>query len=165
VVTETGPWVLLSYRVPREPSTPRIAVWRRLRHLGVAQLGDGLVALPEDARTRELLEWVAEDVSAAGGHAVLWRAQALAAADERLIAQAMAEARAEEYRAVIVAADLAVTSAADEATRAVRKLRQELQGVRRRDYFPPPEREAATEAVNRLVSAIASAAATTGTRP
>ena len=24
-------WVLLAYRLPREPSTPRIALWRKLR--------------------------------------------------------------------------------------------------------------------------------------
>ncbi len=41
-----GEWVLLSYRLPREPSTPRIAVWRKLKRLGVAQISDGLVALP-----------------------------------------------------------------------------------------------------------------------
>lgn len=46
-------WVLLVYRLPREPSTPRISLWRKLRRLGVAQLGDGVVALPLDARTRE----------------------------------------------------------------------------------------------------------------
>ena len=58
--------MLLAYRLPREPSTPRIAVWRRLRRLGVAQLLDGLVALPLDARTKEQLEWVAEQVADAG---------------------------------------------------------------------------------------------------
>src|SRR5688500_5769271 len=100
MVAGSGWWVVLSYRVPREPSTPRIAVWRRLRQLGVAQLGDGLVALPEDARTRELLEWVAGDIAAAGGDAVLWRAQTLADADERAVAQTMADARAEEYQAI-----------------------------------------------------------------
>src|SRR4051794_9204915 len=26
-------WVLLAYRLPREPSTPRIALWRKLRAL------------------------------------------------------------------------------------------------------------------------------------
>jgi hypothetical protein len=30
-------------------------VWRKLERLGVARLGDGLVALPADARMRELL--------------------------------------------------------------------------------------------------------------
>jgi hypothetical protein len=29
-----GRWVLLSYRLPREPSTPRIGVWRKLERLG-----------------------------------------------------------------------------------------------------------------------------------
>ena len=45
-------WVLLAYRMPREPSTPRIAVWRKLRRLGVAQIVDGLVAVPESIDQR-----------------------------------------------------------------------------------------------------------------
>lgn len=52
----TGTWVLLCYRLPREPSTPRITVWRNLKRLGIAQLADGLVTLPADARTREQLD-------------------------------------------------------------------------------------------------------------
>jgi hypothetical protein len=83
----------LIYRVPREPSAPRIAVWRKLRALGVAQLGDGLVALPEDARTREHLEWVADQVIEARGTALLLRAQALAHRDERALAQSMSQPR------------------------------------------------------------------------
>lgn len=38
---------------------PRRSVWRRLKRLGVAQLADGVVALPADARTREQPERVA----------------------------------------------------------------------------------------------------------
>lgn len=152
--------MLLSYRMPREPSTPRIAVWRRLRQLGVAQLGDGLVALPEDARTRELLERVAGDVTAAGGESVLWRAQALAGTDERKVARTMADARAEEYRALTAAADAALAGPADEAARSLRKLRRELQEVRRRDHFPPPEREAATRALDQLAASLSDTAGT-----
>jgi hypothetical protein len=50
-------------------SALRIAIWRKLKRLGVAQLGDGLVGLPADARIREQLEWMAEDVTEAGGSA------------------------------------------------------------------------------------------------
>ena len=44
-MSQAEDWVLLAYRLPRVPSTPRSAVWRKLKRLGVAQLGDGLVAL------------------------------------------------------------------------------------------------------------------------
>lgn len=146
-------WVLLSYRVPRTPSAPRIAVWRRLRRLGVAQLGDGLVALPEDARTREHLEWVAEEIDEAGGSATLWRAQTLSRADERAVAESMSAARAEEYRALTEQALAALTTPATERRRQVRKLRRDLRAVTRRDYFPPSEREQATAAVGNLAAA------------
>lgn len=133
-----GEWVLLSYRLPREPSTPRIAVWRKLRRLGIAQLSDGLVALPADARTREQLEWIADEVIEAGGSAGIWLARPAALAQERALAAGMAAARAEEYQSVLTQAGQA--AATDETTRiaAAQRLRGELRRITRRDYFPPP---------------------------
>jgi hypothetical protein len=146
----TGEWVLLSYRLPREPSTPRTAVWRKLRTLGVAQISDGLVALPAGARTREQLEWVAQEVTDSGGTAAIWLARPAARAQEDRLAETMAAARAAEYRALITAA-VAVRSGAsvDAATRAstLRRLRNELRAIQRRDYFPPPERDLAEASV------------------
>src|SRR3954453_22354096 len=97
-------WVLLAYRLPREPSTPRIAVWRKLRRLGVVQLVDGLAALPADARTKEQLEWLAEEILEAGGEATVWLGRPGSRADERRLATRMAAAVAEEYCGVINAA-------------------------------------------------------------
>src|SRR3712207_2911783 len=94
-VAPTGEGVLLSYRLPREPSGPRTTLWRRLRRLGVAQLSDGLVAPPADARTREQLEWLADDVLEAGGTAGIWVARPATAAQERELATRMAATRAE----------------------------------------------------------------------
>ena len=37
LVATTREWVLLAYRIPREPSTPRISVWRKLRRLGAVR--------------------------------------------------------------------------------------------------------------------------------
>src|SRR5215211_1828451 len=65
-------WVLLVYRIPREPSRHRVAVWRKLRDLGALYLKDGVAALPEDAVTREQLEWLQLRVREAGGEATLW---------------------------------------------------------------------------------------------
>ncbi len=148
----TGEWVLLSYRLPREPSTPRIGIWRKLRRLGVAQLSDGLVALPADARTREQLEWIADEVIEAGGTAGIWLAHPSTSAQEQRLAASMAAARAAEYAAVTEQAALA--SGQDEATRhsTARRLRAELRRIGRRDYFPPPQRRTAHLAVDALIA-------------
>jgi hypothetical protein len=142
--------VLLAYRVPREPSTPRIAIWRKLKRLGVAQVGDGLVALPADARTREQLEWVAEEVLEADGSAGVWLAQPTTAAQERELARGMAAARAAEYAAVLQQATTAAASTQPGGI--ARRLRAELRRIGRRDFFPPPERAAAHAAVRALAA-------------
>lgn len=141
----------MNYRLPREPSTPRSAVWRGLRRLGMAQIADGLVALPADARSREQLEWVAQQVHAAHGSAGVWLAKAAAVTQERELAAAMAAARAQEYAAVRDGASAAGGLSAGERQRVVRRLRAELRRIRRRDYFPPVERDLAVAAVAALV--------------
>jgi hypothetical protein len=150
-----GEWLLLTYRLPREPSTPRSAVWRRLRRLGVAQLADGLVALPADARTREQLEWVAGEVREAAGSAGVWLARPASVAQERELAAAMAAARAQEYATVRAQADAAAVQPEEERRRAAFRLRAELRRIRRRDFFPPPERDAANAAVEQLAASLA----------
>ena len=151
----TGEWVLLSYRMPREPSTPRIAVWRKLRRLGVAQISDGLVALPAGARTREQIEWVSEEVVDAGGTAAIWLARPATRAQEDQLAQTMAAARAAEYQAVTAAAATAAASPPTDPpakVAAIRRLRNELRAIQRRDYFPPVERDQAQAAVQALAA-------------
>src|SRR6266702_8465053 len=97
-------WVLLAYRLPREPSTPRSTLWRKLRRLGAAQVLDGLAALPLDARNREQLEWLAEEVVEAGGEATIWIGELGSGAQERELASRMAHAVAADYDAVTEAA-------------------------------------------------------------
>jgi uncharacterized protein YdbL (DUF1318 family) len=147
-----GSWVLLAYRLPREPSNPRVGVWRKLERLGVARLGDGLVALPADARTREQLDWLAEEIAEAGGTATVWLASPGSAAQERAIAAAMRAARTAEYRAVAEQARAAAGAGAAERARAARRLRGELRRIARRDFFPPADRDAARAAVDALAA-------------
>lgn len=144
-----GRWVLLSYRLPREPSTPRITVWRKLERLGVARLGDGLVGLPADSRTREHFDWLAEEISEAGGTATVWLATPANTSQERAIAQTMQATRAAEYRSLIEKARTDLGSV-DWQRRVQRRLRAELRRIERRDFFPPPEREEARAAVAAL---------------
>jgi hypothetical protein len=146
--------VLLAYHLPREPSTPRIALWRKLRRLGAVQLQDGLVALPLDARTREQLEWLAEEVTEAGGQAAVWLAEAATAAQERALVQRMAAVVAADYQVVVKEAEAARSQPPGHRRRTVGRLRRELRRIGLRDHFPPPERDQARAAVAELAATL-----------
>jgi len=146
-------WVLLAYRLPRVPSTPRSAVWRKLKRLGVAWLGDGLVALPADPRTREQLEWVAEEVTEHGGEATVWLGRPLDGTAASAVADRMTAAVAAEYEAVAAQAAAVGTADAAARRRAVARLRRELRRIQARDFFTCPQREAARRAVEHLAAA------------
>ncbi len=152
-------WVMLVYRLPRTPSTPRITLWRKLRRLGVAQIVDGVVALPAGPDTRERLEWLAEDVVGAGGEATIWLSNPATAAEHRALAKAMTERVDAEYRALAAEARAAHQRTPVERRRTLARLRRELRRVDARRYFPTGEADAAREAVEALARAAAEAAA------
>src|SRR4051812_18438152 len=143
-------WVLLAFRLPREPSTPRIALWRKLKRLGVAQLLDGLVALPLDSRNREQLEWLADDVGEAGGEATIWVGELASKRQERQLEGRMRDAVAADYRALIAEAEAVREKAPGQRRRSLGRLRRGLRRSPPRDYLSPRERELAQRAVDEL---------------
>lgn len=145
-------WVLLNYRIPREPSTPRIAVWRQLRDLGVAQIGDGLVALPTSHRNRERLEWVAAKVLEADGDAIVWDAKPTMKRAARSLVDDLIEARNAEYQELLSE----VTSTQNPTDRTVQKWRRLWRAIDKRDYFDAPLREAVRATIEEVVKTRAS---------
>ena len=120
----------------------------------MAQLLDGLVALPLDSRNQEQLEWAAQEILDAGGEANLWIGRLALAAEERALQDRMSEAVAEEYRAVAQVAKAARDEQPLTRGRTLARLRRELHRITQRDYFPPPEREEAVAAVEQLASSV-----------
>jgi len=112
------------------------------------------VALPNDARTKEQLEWIADEVLEAGGEAALWVARAGSVGQERGLAAAMAESVVEEYRAVIEAADAARGESDSARRRIAARLKRDLHRIAQRDHFPPPDRDKAHRAVERLAAGV-----------
>jgi len=141
-------WALLSYRIPREPSTPRIAVWRKLKELGVVQLGDGLVGLPHDARTKEHLEWVAASAVEAGGEAMVWTATPSTRRHSTELAQQMNDAREIEYSELL--SEIEATKEAGSHT--IQRWRRHWRRIDRRDYFRAPLSDKARLAIADLAA-------------
>jgi DNA-binding transcriptional regulator PaaX len=94
-------WLILIYHLPREPSRHRVAVWRKLKTLGALYLQDGVVALPEDAVTREQLEWLQLRVREAGVEATLWEALPNTVAEDRALVEEFRALREAVYRELI----------------------------------------------------------------
>lgn len=141
-------WVMLVYRVPREPSTPRIAIWRKLRKYGAYQLTDGVVLLPAGARTREQLEWVAEDAVSAGGSGEVWSAAPTNPAEFERIRAELQSARGAEYAEIVVEAQQAEDHA--DPAKQLGVLRRRFREITRRDHFPTESRETARQALRTL---------------
>jgi HPt (histidine-containing phosphotransfer) domain-containing protein len=143
---------MLVYRLPREPSTPRIALWRRLRQLGAVRPVDDVAMLPQTARTEEQLEWLAAGIVEAGGEASVWISRSTTSeASAQLLERASAE-RAAEYEALVVEAHEVSSSAGAMRARAVARLRGQLEQVRQRDFTAPPARERAVQAIEALAT-------------
>jgi hypothetical protein len=145
-------WLLLAYRLPRDPSRHRVAVWRKLKTLGALYLQDGVAALPEDAVTREQLEWLQLRVREAGGEATLWEARPGTAAEEGRLVEDFRSSREEAYRKIVAEAERlrrkAELGSGEEAPmERLGKLEREFRAERRRDYFRSPLRKEAAEAL------------------
>ena len=141
-------WVLLVYRLPREPSRHRVAVWRKLRDLGALYLQDGVAALPEDAVTREQLEWLQLRVREAGGEATLWEGRPGTVAEEAELVEAFRSSREEAYRAIATEAERLRRKAqmgGGGVWEQLGKLERGFRAERSRDYFRSPLRLEAAE--------------------
>lgn len=161
---ESTRWVLLVYRLPREPSRHRVAVWRKLKDLGALYLQDGVAALPEDAVTREQMEWLHLRVREAGGEATLWEARPGTLAEEGELVGAFRSSREEAFRAIVAEAErlrrkAEMGGAGEALLKEIGKLEAEFRAERRRDYFRSPLRKEALAALKDARSAVREAGA------
>jgi hypothetical protein len=145
-------WLILIYHLPREPSRHRVAVWRKLKTLGALYLQDGAAALPEDAVTREQLEWLQLRIKEAGGEATLWEALPNTISENKTLVEAFRAVREEAYRGLISASErlkqkAALGAGGESLIEELEKLEREFRAERRRDYFRSPSRSVAETAL------------------
>lgn len=121
-------WLLLVYKVPRQPTATRVYVWRKLKQLGAILLHDAVWVIPSNPRTQEQCQWLVDEILELDGEAMLWKAEALLGGQvETLIGQFQDRATS-GYQEILTAlksrnADFAELS---------RRYRQ----IREQDFFP-----------------------------
>ena len=131
-------WLVLAYQLPARPPHLRVRIWRRLQQVGAALVRNSIYVLPDTGEAREDLEWIRAEIVAHRGQASLLEASALdGVTDKDLTAQLRAD-RDAEYRAFIKEAS---------RTRGVRKLKEQLAAIVKRDYANTPSRRDAEKLV------------------
>src|SRR5438105_11169770 len=93
----TGRWVLVLYRAPKEPSTARVAAWRRLHRLGGLYIGPSVCLIPHGLTEQRVLEQIADGVRSAGGTFDVLVVEAFAEEAQALLVDRFNLARDAEY--------------------------------------------------------------------
>jgi len=99
-------WVMLVYRLPKAKTTAKkVAIWRKLKKLGVYPLQDSVCILPYSERTLENFEWLAEGIKEMGGEATLWETKGLEAGQDDIIKDYFLEQVNQQYLELIKRAE------------------------------------------------------------
>jgi hypothetical protein len=90
-------WLVLVYRIPSEPASKRVAIWRDLKRTGALYLQQCVCILPDLRINREEFERVMAKVSSVGGETVRFVVPRLDPGDEARIIEGFREQRTSEY--------------------------------------------------------------------
>jgi hypothetical protein len=123
-------WVVLVYKIPREPAAGRVYVWRKLKRLGALLLHDAVWLLPDTSWTREQFQWLAVEIRELGGEALVW--------ESRMVLPGQDEALIQQFAAEVDAAYQAILTGLQRADADLPGLARQYQQVQARDYFQSP---------------------------
>lgn len=91
-------WLMLTYKVPAEPSKKRIALWRKLKSLGAIYLQNGVCLLPKTDDHVRQLKMLDNDIAEMDGESVILETVALDRSQEQKVITRFKADRDEEYR-------------------------------------------------------------------
>jgi hypothetical protein len=90
-------WVLLTYRLPSNNSSARVAVWREVRRSGALSVQRSVVAFPDHDAFRRAVERFRVLVTEVGGETLALRAEPVGELDATRLTDAWNQARSAEY--------------------------------------------------------------------
>ncbi|HXV99269.1 MAG TPA: Chromate resistance protein ChrB, partial [Anaerolineae bacterium] len=147
------PWTVLSYSLPSTPrSSPRVALWRRLRRLGAVSPTGGVHILPEREECVEAFQWLAQEIRQAQGEALVMRVEQFEGLPDNQLIELFRQARDEEYGEIetqLVALEQTAGAITDHEEQPhlqdmLDKLRRRHADIKRVDYFNSPAGERIT---------------------
>ena len=149
-------WLLLTYKVPPEPSKLRVAIWRRIRSLGAVYIQNGVCVLPHTTEHQRQLRMVQGDIGRAGGEAVIFETSALDGKQDDLVVARFKHDRDQDYEEFLdkcadykrdvekeVKADHYTFAELKENDEDLKKLKTWLEKIKALDFYTAPARAVA----------------------
>ena len=161
-------WLVFSYSLPSKArSSPRVAVWRRLRALGAVSPKGGVYVLPGRPDCAEAFQWLAQEVEDAKGEALLMHVDRFEGMTDGALVALFQEARRKDYEALEARVaelqrSLRARGAAGDARDALARLRREHADLARIDFFESPDAATVAAKLDRLERTLAPAQAAGG---
>ena len=90
-------WLLLTYKVPVEPTKLRVGIWRRIRGIGAIYMQNGTCVLPASNEHLRQLRMVQSEIELAGGEAVIFETLALDPRQDELVVSRFKHDRDQDY--------------------------------------------------------------------
>jgi len=120
-------WLLLIYKIPREPTAGRVYVWRKLKHIGALALQDAVWILPATPRTQEHFQWLAAEIMELGGEATYFLSELVVGNDSQSLIDQFEEPVNEAYQEIL--------SALKRKRPDLAELSKQFQQIQAKDYF------------------------------
>lgn len=155
---DTPGWLLLTYKVPADPSSRRVGLWRRLKGMGAIYLQSGVCLLPRSDDHLRRLKIIENEIAEMGGDCVLLQTVGLDPAQEQKIVGRFRADRDDQYREFLGKCDAFEAEIAkeiriekftyaelEEEDAEFRKLERWLEKIRKLDFHAAPLARTAQE--------------------
>lgn len=156
-------WLLLVYRVPSEPASKRVTIWRDLKRIGALYLQQCVCLVPRTEPLAAAVARVQGKIGDAGGESMGFEIPMVPPADEAKIVEAFRALRDKEYDELIEECATKFVKEieferfrhnytfeeAEEVSQDLDKIRRWFARIVERDWFAAPKREAAEAWIDR----------------
>lgn len=156
VKSSANSWLLLTYKVPPEPTKLRVAIWRRIRSLGAVYIQNGLCVLPGNSDHQRQFRMVQSEIEQAEGEAMIFETNAMDSKQQDLVISRFKQDRDQDYEEFLdkcqdykgeiakeVKADHYTFAELKENDEDLKKLKGWLERIKVLDFFGAPARAAA----------------------
>lgn len=130
-------WLVLNYNLPTEPSRPRVAIWRKLKKLGAANIQQSMWLMIYSDGNKSSLQKISQDIEADHGTSFLMECSFYDESHEQKVVSLFNEMRDEEYGEFI-----------EECEKYLKELEKEIS----REKFTFAELEEEEEELQKLLS-------------